>query len=165
MLRCGHPLTTQDPLNQKEKSMSTELDSLEAREHLFQGELVEMPRPECLKKLAATRVGRVAYNSEEGPVVVPVNGRVIDTDVFLRTRAGSPLALALRDTKASYEVDGFDQFEQAGWSVLVQGDASWAEATELPAYPSEWPVPWAAGPRLTYIRIRATHVSGRILRP
>jgi hypothetical protein len=146
-------------------TMYTDLDTLEAREHLFQGELVEMPRPECLGKLAATRVGRVAYNSPDGPVVVPVNGRVIGTDVFLRTRTGSPLAIALRDTKASYQIDGFDQFDQSGWSVLVQGDASWATAADLPAYPSEWPVPWAAGPRLTYIRIRATEVSGRILRP
>ena len=144
--------------------MSSDLDTAEAREHLFQGELIEMPRPECLRKLAATRVGRVAYSTPDGPVVLPVNGRVVGTDVFIRTRTGSPLAVALRDSKASYEVDGFDDFNQSGWSVLVQGDAAWARADELPAYPSDWPVPWAAGPKLTYIRIRATGVSGRVLR-
>ena len=137
----------------------------DAAEKFLQGDLVEMPRPDCLRHLHASRVGRVAYNSEEGPVVVPVNARVHGNEVFLRTRPDSQLGRALRGGTASYQVDGFDDHLQTGWSVLLQGEASWVEGADLPAYVSERPVPWAGGDRSVYVRIRATNVTGRTLLP
>lgn len=137
----------------------------DAAERFFQGELVEMLRPECLSRLETSRVGRVAYNAEEGPVVVPVNARVHGNEVFIRTSPDSHLGRALRAGTASYQVDGFDDFMQAGWSVLLQGEASWVGEADLPAYVSERPVPWAGGDRSVYVRIRATNVTGRTLLP
>lgn len=139
--------------------------STEERERFFQGELMEMLRPEALRRLSGSRVGRVAYNTDAGPVVVPVNGVVHGTDVFLRTSADSQLGQALRDGPASYQVDAFDGYLQAGWSVLLQGHARWVTEEELPTYVSERPFPWAAGDRGVYVRIHATHVSGRTLLP
>jgi nitroimidazol reductase NimA-like FMN-containing flavoprotein (pyridoxamine 5'-phosphate oxidase superfamily) len=140
------------------------MHGLEAAVKLFQGELVPVPRPDCLRLLAISRVGRVAYNHPEGPVVVPVNGRVVGTSVFLRTRAGSALAAALRDAAVSYQVDGFDDFHQAGWSILLRGRSRWVDEDELPEYESDWPLPWAAGERDLYVRIDATDISGRRLK-
>lgn len=140
------------------------MHGLEAAVKLFQGELVPVPRPDCLRLLAISRVGRVAYNSPDGPVVVPVNGRVHGTSVYLRTREGSALADALRDGVASYQVDGFDDFHQAGWSILLRGRARWIEEDELPEYESEWPLPWAAGERDVNVRIDATEITGRRLK-
>jgi hypothetical protein len=130
---------------------------------LFQSQLVEMPRPECLRKLALARTGRVAFDMPDGPVVLPVNVRVHGIDIFLRTAAGSELAEALHDRPASFQIDQLDEYRQTGWSVLVQGTANWVTEAELPRYPSERPVPWAGGERSLNIRIRANRVSGRIL--
>lgn len=134
-------------------------------ESRFQGTLVEMPRPECLRKLSVASFGRVAYAAPEGPVVIPVNVAVHGTDVFLRTTPGSELARALNDAPASLQVDDVDEFNRSGWSVLLQGHATWVGDEELPTYYSERPVPWARGKRSQNIRIRATHVAGRRLLP
>lgn len=138
---------------------------LEAWTTWGQGTLEPMPRPECLSRLAQSRVGRVAYNDPDGPVVLPVNARVVGTEVLLRTRPGSRLAEALRDAPASFQVDAFDSYQQVGWSVLLRGHATWAEEDDLPAYESERPAPWAEGDRTTVIRIIAGEITGRILRP
>jgi nitroimidazol reductase NimA-like FMN-containing flavoprotein (pyridoxamine 5'-phosphate oxidase superfamily) len=141
------------------------MTTMDEAERFLQGELTEMLRPEALRRLEASRVGRVAYNAPDGPVVVPVNGMVHGTDVFLRTRADSRLGQALKDGPASYQVDAFDPYLQAGWSVLLQGHAQWVGEDELPAYVSERPFPWAAGDRGVHVRIRAARVSGRTLLP
>jgi hypothetical protein len=52
-----------------------------------------------------------------------------------------------------------------GWSVLLRGHATWCDIDELPPYESEHPVPWAAGDRTVAIRIQASEITGRILRP
>lgn len=136
----------------------------EARK-LFQGDLIAIPRPDCLRLLAISRIGRVACNSAGGPLVVPVNGRAHGTDVYLRVREGSLLAEALRDGHASYEIDGFDDFHQVGWSVLVRGRVSWISADELPEHRSEWPSPWVTGVRDVWVRISGDDIAGRRLIP
>ena len=37
------------------------------------GRLVELSRVECLERLGAISVGRVAYTTDDGPRVLPVN--------------------------------------------------------------------------------------------
>lgn len=136
----------------------------EARK-LYQGELVALPRPDCLRLLSISRIGRVACNSAGGPLVVPVNGRVHGTDVYLRLREGSMLAEALRGGHASYEVDGYDDFHEVGWSVLLRGSASWITTDQLPEHRSDWPSPWAAGKRDVWVRITGDDIAGRRLLP
>ncbi|MDO7867060.1 pyridoxamine 5'-phosphate oxidase family protein [Nocardioides jiangxiensis] len=138
---------------------------IDEAEKLFQGEIVELARPECLRLLAQSRVGRVAVNDADGPLVAPVNGRTDGVDVYFRLREGSLLAAALADGRASYEIDGFDEFRQAGWSVLVRGDAHRISPEDLPEHRSEWPRPWAAGERDVWIRLSGDTISGRRLQP
>ena len=63
----------------------------------------------------------------------------------------------------SFQVDEFDDFNQAGWSVLVRGIARYVGPEELPKYVSDLPTPWPAGERSTYVRITPTAITGRRL--
>ncbi|TCJ23908.1 pyridoxamine 5'-phosphate oxidase family protein [Nocardioides jejuensis] len=138
---------------------------IDEAEKLFQGEIVDLERPECLRLLELSRVGRIAVNDPDGPLVVPVNGRADGEDVYFRLREGSQLALALADGRAAYEVDGFDEFRQAGWSVLVRGEVRRISPEDLPEHRSEWPRPWAAGERDVWVRLAGDSISGRRLLP
>lgn len=141
------------------------MSAIDEARKLNQGEVVPVPRPDCLRLLAISRIGRVACNSAGGPLVMPVNGRAHGTEVYLRLRQGSLLADSLRDGHASYEVDGFDDFHQVGWSVLLRGRARWISADELPEHRSEWPAPWAAGERDVWVQIIGDDITGRRLMP
>jgi hypothetical protein len=131
-------------------------------EQPMQSQLEVMPRPECLHKLAVTRVGRIAVADQDGPVVLPVNVYPHGSDIYFRTIPGSALAAAVGST-ASFQVDQIDDFQQTGWSILVQGRLEAVPNDKLPSYPSERPVPWAAGPRTLTLCLRATGLTGRRL--
>lgn len=129
----------------------------------YQGHLQHLGRPECLRLLNCSQVGRVAYNDEHGPVVLPVNHRMDGSTVVFRTSAYTALGKHLDNTPVSFQVDDFDDFNRAGWSVLLRGTASYATAEELPKYAADLPEPWASGDRALYVRITPYSVSGRRL--
>lgn len=133
------------------------------RDLWYQGALRPLPRPECIRLLGAVQTGRVAYNHPDGPVVVPVNHVMHGADILFRTSPDTALGQHLVAGPVSFQVDDVDAFNQSGWSVLVHGTASYADEADLPEYLSERPVPWAAGDRTVYIRIRPTLVTGRRL--
>jgi len=73
--------------------------------------------------LRAGTIGRIAFTSDDWPVVFPVNYRLVEaserTWIALRTRPGnvidrSPLNVA-------FQVDGLGPMLEEGWSVLVRG--------------------------------------------
>jgi nitroimidazol reductase NimA-like FMN-containing flavoprotein (pyridoxamine 5'-phosphate oxidase superfamily) len=129
----------------------------------YQGTLHELTRPECLELLRSVQVGRIAFHTEDGPVVFPVNHVMDDADVLFRTNPASLLGRRLLDGPVAFEVDHVDAYNQSGWSVLVQGRASYAEPDSLPRHESERPVPWPAGVRTAYVRIHPTEITGRRL--
>lgn len=133
-------------------------------ERWYQGHLTEMGRPECLDLLRVKRIGRVAYD-DNGPVVVPVNYVMYGEDVLFRTSPHTALGRGMAGTQAAFQIDDFDEFNQAGWSVLVRGRSSYVEYDDLPAYESERPVPWVDGNRPLYVRIRPISITGRRLLP
>lgn len=119
--------------------------------------LEELPAEECLRLLAAGTVGRFAVAAEgRPPLVVPVN-YVLDGDVIaFRTNPGAKLT-ALRSQPASFEIDEIDPFHHSGWSVLVQGVAYEATASEIAHLAVE---PWV-GPRDRWVRLVPTAITGR----
>jgi uncharacterized protein len=130
-------------------------------EQWFPGRLRDIPLSECLELVASRPIGRVSYCSEAGPVTVPVNHVVIERDVLLRTSPHSELGQHLMaEPRVCYEVDDFDEFNQSGWSVLIQGLATIIKPNELPAG-AETPAPWVEGARTLHIRIRGDRVTGR----
>jgi uncharacterized protein len=132
------------------------------QEQWFPGHLRDLDPDECRSLLAASRVGRVAYCEEDGPVVLPVNHIVEDGDVLFATSPHSALARRFRSGPAAFEVDDFDPYNQTGWSVLVRGTARLVEYGELP---DRRPSPWVAGTRNFVVRITPDTITGRRLLP
>ncbi|QIX26728.1 pyridoxamine 5'-phosphate oxidase family protein [Nocardioides sp. JQ2195] len=130
----------------------------------FPGRLLELTQHECLELLGGSRVGRVAYSTRTGPVVVPVNYHLDGTDVLLRTAPTTELAHHLGSSELALQVDEFDAFNESGWSVLVRGPAVRVDPYDLPAF-LDAPRSWAGGSRPLLIRISGRAISGRRLLP
>ena len=106
----------------------------------------------------------VAFCTEDGPLVLPVNFVVHEGNVLFRTSPHNVIAAHLDGKPAAFEVDDVDDFTQSGWSVLVQGRAEFLESVdELP--PGTKPVAWAEGTRSLFVSVRARSVTGRRVMP
>jgi hypothetical protein len=127
------------------------------------GEPEVLSDEECRELLASRRVGRLAYNDDDGPVVTPLNYAVSDDAVLVATSPTTQLAAHAPGSAVALEVDDLDVGEHAGWSVVVRGRAEVVDYGALPAAHDARPAPWAAGDRTTYLRIVPTSVSGRRL--
>ncbi len=126
-----------------------------------------LTEPECLKRLERSVIGRVAWNTVDGPQVLPVTYRVHHRAIVFRTSVHGALAELARPRKAAFEVDEYDLIDRTGWSVLVSGHSGsgtrpddlirlWSEAD---------PEPWAGGTRNLFITIRMEVVTGRLVGP
>jgi len=117
---------------------------------------------ECYDLLSPGGVGRVAFTTADGPVVLPVNYAMAGRTVIFRTAPDTLLAGYL-DCPAGFEVDGLDEALSQGWSVLVTGRAvraaSEAEVRRLERYAGVRP--WAGGARDIYVRIIPRKITGR----
>jgi nitroimidazol reductase NimA-like FMN-containing flavoprotein (pyridoxamine 5'-phosphate oxidase superfamily) len=117
---------------------------------------------ECYELLAPGGVGRVAFTTAEGPVVLPVNYAMAGQTVVFRTAPDTLLAGHL-DCRAGFEVDRIDEALGRGWSVLVTGRAvrvtTEAEVRRLERHAGVRP--WAAGARDVYVRITPHRITGR----
>lgn len=124
-----------------------------------------LPEEECRSLLESVKVGRVAVTIGALPAIFPVNFGIVEGDIVFRTAEGTKLRAALDRAIVAFEVDGIDEVNETGWSVLVIGHASRirnaadlerAEALELR--------PWAAGPHDHFVRVTTGMISGRRVR-
>ncbi len=89
----------------------------------------ELTDAESLRLIEQAEIGRIGFTGRFGPVILPVNFKVLDGSVVFRTAAGSPLGEDLRtgivdaEYKVAFEIDEIDKAERTGWSVLIQGGA------------------------------------------
>ena len=130
-----------------------------------EGVLEELSTAECLRLLGGHGVGRVAVVSDDYPVVVPVNYRVVDVEqgvvVVVRTQPGSVIDRALN---VGFEVDGIDAVHRTGWSVLVRGLLGHIDDADVALIGEEIdPGPWVAD-RSSWLVVRPTAITGRRLR-
>jgi nitroimidazol reductase NimA-like FMN-containing flavoprotein (pyridoxamine 5'-phosphate oxidase superfamily) len=120
---------------------------------------------ECYDLLSPGGVGRVAFTTADGPVVLPVNYAMAGRTVIFRTAPDTLLAGYL-DGPAGFEVDRLDEALSQGWSVLVTGRAvrvrSDAEVRQLERRTDIRP--WAGGARDVYVRIIPRKITGRRIR-
>ena len=116
--------------------------------------------------VASTSVGRIAYCTERGAAVLPVNHTVIAGVIVVRITPSGSTAAYLRDhgpeADVTYEVDALDETAGSGWSVVVRGRAQTAPP-ELLLTAADPPVPWPAGNYWAYVRIHPLRVTGRRL--
>ncbi|MEU2738321.1 pyridoxamine 5'-phosphate oxidase family protein [Streptomyces sp. NPDC007095] len=125
-------------------------------------ELVELSAEECRTRLSMHGVGRIAMDTPDGPIVVPLNYTVIDDAVMFRTAPDAVPATAV-GAHVAFEVDHIDEALSQGWSVLIRGFAravtdpdAVRRLTEL-AYSG----PWAGGERDVWVRIEPADITGR----
>ena len=120
---------------------------------------------ECYDLLSSGGVGRVAFTTADGPVVLPVNYGMAGHAVIFRTAPDTLLAGNLAGP-ASFEGDRLDEALSQGWSVLVIGRAvrvtREAEVRRLEQHAGVRP--WAGGARDVYVRITPRKISGRRIR-
>jgi uncharacterized protein len=129
-------------------------------------EMLELGRPECLRLLATTSIGRVVVSVPgwDHPMIRPVNYLFDESSqsVLLRSALGSKLYALLRSATAAFEIDGIDDAGEVGWSVIITGVCEEITATgELRRVEALGLEPWAPGTKGHWIRIRANTVSGR----
>ena len=78
---------------------------------------------ECLELLRAGGVGRIAFDVDEFPVILPLNYRLVETSgrvwIALRTRPGN--VIASTPSHVAFQTDEIDPVRHEGWSVLARG--------------------------------------------
>jgi nitroimidazol reductase NimA-like FMN-containing flavoprotein (pyridoxamine 5'-phosphate oxidase superfamily) len=127
------------------------------------GELTELTLDECRSLLERHHFGRLAFMDRVGelPMIIPVN-YVFRDGVILRSNRGSKLRAALANVGAAFEIDGTDERQRTGWSVVVRGRVAEVddpdEIAELEQLP---PDSWAPGDRPHYIRLNPSLITGR----
>jgi transcriptional regulator with XRE-family HTH domain len=123
---------------------------------------------ECRRLIKPGGIGRIAFATVSGPVVVPVNFAVLadpaqlaDT-VVIRT-AEDTVIDEYADDEAALEVDHIDEALGQGWSVLVRGPAHRVmHPAELRHLQEDAPVwPWPGGEREVYVRLVPREITGR----
>lgn len=128
------------------------------------GHMRELDEAECLELADGRSVGRVAFCTADGPVVLPVNYTVHERDVLFRTSPHNTIAQHLDGSPTAFEVDDVDDYSESGWSVLFRGTAEFVESVGELAAESR-PLPWPAGTRSLFVRVRTRAVTGRRLYP
>ena len=122
----------------------------------------ELSVEECRTLLGRRHLGRLAFIDGELPLILPVNYVLDDGAVIFRTDSGSKLDAAVRSAPVAFEVDGINEIDQTGWSVLARGHA---EPVTDPAHLDRLRrlplVPWAPGAKAHYVRVDAAEVTGR----
>jgi nitroimidazol reductase NimA-like FMN-containing flavoprotein (pyridoxamine 5'-phosphate oxidase superfamily) len=130
--------------------------------------LEELSESESLRLIGQAQIGRIGFTGRFGPVVLPVNFKLVDGAVIFRTQEYGHIAEDLRtgitgaEYKVAFEVDQTDAAMRTGWSVLIQGAVHHVDDQEerasLLAVGLE---PWAGGKRALFLRIVPSLVTGR----
>jgi len=121
---------------------------------------------ECLRLLRTRSLGRLGLSTDALPVILPVNYVVRDDLIVIRTRRGTKLARATRNSIVAFEVDEIDQTSGSGWSVMIQGLAREAPPQIAEAMASEPALArWLDPVTSKHFSISIDRMSGRRLHP
>lgn len=124
--------------------------------------LETMDEGECWARLGNHVIGRLVVAVGHQPDIFPVNYRIVDGDIVVRTAEGTKLAAALLGELVAFEIDDLDELNHCGWSVVVHGLAH--ESTTLHDVLDDARIdtdPWASGPKNRVLRITPDRVTGR----
>jgi uncharacterized protein len=124
-----------------------------------------IPATECLTLVGSQVIGRVGWNTTEGPQILPVTFVLRDGVIVFRTSPYGALSELRNVRQVAFEVDEFDVTTRTGWSVLVRGTAKPASNPDELAghWDRDEPLPWAGGSRTLFITITPEHVAGRVI--
>jgi nitroimidazol reductase NimA-like FMN-containing flavoprotein (pyridoxamine 5'-phosphate oxidase superfamily) len=122
----------------------------------------KLTQGDCRRLISPGGIGRIAFSTASGPVVLPVNYTVTGMSIVIRTEEGT-LIQTHGDDRVAFEVDHIDEVLGQGWSVLIRGQAHRVlQSGELRRVQEETTfTPWAGGTRDVYVRIVPDQMSGR----
>jgi Pyridoxamine 5'-phosphate oxidase len=131
----------------------------------MEGTLDEIGHADCLELLRFGEFGRIAVDIDGGPVVVPVNYRLVEapgrTWIAMRTRPGNLLD---RDrVAAAFEIDHVDHEGREGWSVLVRGTLLRVDPDAAGFRTRFDPDPWVTETRDRWLVLEPFSITGRRL--
>jgi nitroimidazol reductase NimA-like FMN-containing flavoprotein (pyridoxamine 5'-phosphate oxidase superfamily) len=139
--------------------------------HHYQGveamtnrELQQLGQEECRRLLASHRFGRLAFldRVDVMPMITPVNYGFIDDAVLLLSDEGSKFRAAVENAGAAFEIDGVDEQQRVGWSVVVRGRMeAVTDPQEIARLQNVQLVSWAPGNRPRYLRLKPSRITGR----
>lgn len=132
---------------------------------MAKAELEELTLDECLTRLRAGSVGRIAVVVDDFPIVVPVNYRLVESDgppwVAVRTRIGGVIHRG--DMPVAFEIDDIDPERREGWSVLVRGTLHAVDSDAADFRDRFDPEPWITEDRDAWLIVASFSVTGRRL--
>jgi nitroimidazol reductase NimA-like FMN-containing flavoprotein (pyridoxamine 5'-phosphate oxidase superfamily) len=124
--------------------------------------LTKLTARESHELLRSQPIGRVIVTLDALPAAFPVNFKVVDDCVVVRTASGTKLEAALAGTVVGFEVDQFNTATNTGWSVLVVGVATVVDdPDEVAALEAHGIRSWLGEPLPHFIRIKIETISGR----
>ena len=126
--------------------------------------LEPLTEEDCWKLLRQEQVGRLAVAINNEPDIFPVNFKVEDQTLIIRTAPGLKLAAAVLGKSVAFEVDTIDEKSQSGQSVVVRGVArEIGNLDERLAAEDLHVRPWASGHKDRDIQSVPNSISGRVL--
>jgi nitroimidazol reductase NimA-like FMN-containing flavoprotein (pyridoxamine 5'-phosphate oxidase superfamily) len=126
----------------------------------------ELSDAECLDRLAAAPVGRVAFVTPRGLQIIPVNYRLAGSVLMLSTTPGGSLAqLGDMGGPVTFEVDYHGEDFAVAWSVLMQGSLRNLDRAGRQRLAELQPPlrPWPGEAATSHLEFVPRHFSGRVL--
>jgi uncharacterized protein len=122
-----------------------------------------LDKSECLALLAEQPIGRLGFVEDGEVTILPVRYVMHEGNVVFRSAVGAKLDAAVHWRAAAFEVDGWDQAQRSGWSVLVHGTVNEVTDPQREAKLNELGLElWVQGPRPTHwLEIRPHEITGR----
>jgi uncharacterized protein len=118
---------------------------------------------ECWDLLSSVALGRLVTSVGDQPEIFPVNFAVQHRTVLFRTAEGTKLVSVAMNHRVVFEADGHDAAE--GWSVIVKGMTRTLHADdEIAEAQRAQLLPWTAGVKSHYVRVRPSMITGRRFR-
>ena len=124
-----------------------------------------LDRQACLALLPTVAIGRVAWASANGIVVVlPVNFVLDGETIVFSTGPGDKLTAVRDGRQVSFEADDVERAVHTGWSVLVTGTAEVVEDREQAHRIEQLHLEtWAVTSDRLFIRLPMKEITGRRL--
>jgi transcriptional regulator with XRE-family HTH domain len=140
--------------------LGVNVDSVSARAPARPSLLVEIGADRSWQLIGDSGVGRIVFDSEDGPVALPVNYVVSNHDILLRTNEDTVIAKIKADERVGFEVDHIDDAMSDGWSVVIQATCEHLGRARTTGVQVD---PWAGGQRDHWIRLRSHSIVGRAI--
>lgn len=121
-----------------------------------------LSQDECWRLIGGSSVGRLAISIANQPDIFPVNYAVDGESIVITTDPGTKLAGAILGSAVAFEVDGLDQEQHTGWSIVVHGKAVEIEGVEESLEALDLGIKtWANRDKSRFVRIVPTELTGR----